>query len=50
MLDAGRPFARLFDTGKKHGNGVPIQQIEWSPAVIEAARKASAGAQMEIVG
>lgn len=50
LLDAGRPFARLFDTGKKHSTGVPVQQIKWSPAVIEAARKASAGAQMEIGG
>lgn len=51
LLDAGRPFARLFDTGKKHSTGVPVQQIKWSPAVIEAARKASGdGMQMEIGG
>jgi prophage antirepressor-like protein len=41
LLDAGRPFARLYDTGKKHNSGVPVQQIKWSPAVIEAARKVS---------
>jgi hypothetical protein len=40
LLDAGREFARLFDTGKKHESGVPIQQVKWSPAVIDAAHKA----------
>lgn len=40
MLAAGREFARLFDTGKKHESGVPIQQVKWSPAVIDAAQKA----------
>lgn len=49
LLDAGRPFARLFDTGKKHNSGVPVQQVKWSPAVIEAARRAGgSGAQLEI--
>lgn len=38
LLDAGRPFARLFDTGKKHDSGVPVQQIKWSSAAIGAAR------------
>lgn len=41
LTDAGRPFARLYDTGKSHNSGVPVQQIKWSPAVIDAARKAS---------
>lgn len=39
LLDAGREFARLFDTGKKHESGVPIQQVKWSPAAIDAAHK-----------
>jgi prophage antirepressor-like protein len=42
LTDAGRRFARLFDTGKKHDSGVPVQQIKWAPAVIAAARQASA--------
>ena len=41
LTDAGRRFARLFDTGKKHDSGVPVQQIKWAPAVIAAARLAS---------
>lgn len=35
VTDAGREFARLYDTGKKHGSGVPIQQIKWSPSVTD---------------
>ena len=34
VTDAGRAFARLYDTGKKHGSGVPITQIKWSTAVL----------------
>jgi len=33
-LDAGQEFARLYDTGKRHGNGTPIQQIKWADAVL----------------
>ena len=34
VTDAGREFARLYDTGKKHGTGVPITQIKWAPSVL----------------
>jgi len=34
VTDAGREFARILDTGKKHGSGVPIQQVKWSPNVL----------------
>ena len=34
VLEAGKDFARIFDTGKRHGSGVPIQQIKWSPNVL----------------
>lgn len=34
VLEAGKDFARIFDTGKSHGSGVPIQQIKWSPTVL----------------
>lgn len=40
--DAGREFARIYDTGKKHGNGIPIQQIKWSAEVIHAIGKDAA--------
>jgi hypothetical protein len=36
VTDAGKDFARIYDTGKKHGSGVPIQQIKWSAEVIPA--------------
>lgn len=32
--DAALSFCRIFDTGKRHGNGTPIQQIKWSRGVI----------------
>ena len=34
VTEAGRGFARILDTGKRHGSGVPIQQIKWSPSVL----------------
>ena len=34
VTDAGKPHARLLDTGKSHGNGVPVVQIKWSPKVL----------------
>lgn len=34
VTDAGREFARIYDTGKKHGSGVPIQQIKWAASVL----------------
>lgn len=33
-LDAGKDFSRLYDTGKKHSDGVPVQQIKWSDTVL----------------
>lgn len=42
VTDAGREFARLYDTGKKHGSGVPVQQIKWSPAVLPLLEKEAA--------
>lgn len=32
--EAGRDFMRLFDTGKKHGSGVPVMQMKWSRNVL----------------
>lgn len=34
VTEAGHAFTRLYDTGKKHGTGVPITQIKWSPNVL----------------
>lgn len=34
VMDPGKEFARILDTGKKHGSGVPIQQIKWSATVL----------------
>lgn len=31
---AAEGFFRRFDTGKRHGSGVPVQQVKWSPHVI----------------
>lgn len=34
VTDAGKEFARIYDTGKRHGIGVPVTQIKWSPNVL----------------
>lgn len=34
VTDAGKEFARIYDTGKRHGSGVPVTQIKWSPNVL----------------
>ncbi|MFU2024669.1 antA/AntB antirepressor family protein [Bordetella avium] len=39
LLDAGREFARIFDTGKRHGSGAPIPQIKWSAAVLPLLKR-----------
>lgn len=38
-LEAGLAFVRIYDTGKKHGSGVPIQQVKWSSAVVPLLKK-----------
>lgn len=35
LTEAGMPFAELLDTGKRHGNGTPVQQIKWYGNVVE---------------
>lgn len=32
--ETGKPFSRLFDTGKKHSNGVPVTQVKWFSSII----------------
>jgi BRO family, N-terminal domain len=34
VTEAGKGFAKIYDTGKKHGSGVPITQIKWSMTVL----------------
>ena len=38
LTPAGHAYARLFDTGKKHNSGVMVQQVKWSPTVLEQLR------------
>lgn len=33
-LEAGQDFSRLYDTGRRHGNGAPVLQIKWSDTVL----------------
>lgn len=40
VMDAGREFAKIYDTGKKHGNGVPIQQVKWNANVLPLLKQA----------
>ena len=37
--EEGKEFARVYDTGKKHGSGVPITQIKWSLNVLNLLNK-----------
>ena len=36
--DDGMKYAVLMDTGKKHSNGTPIQQLKWKESVIEVIK------------
>lgn len=33
-LSAAEGFFRLFDTGKRHGDGTPVQQLKWAEGVL----------------
>lgn len=32
---AGMKHCRIFDTGKRHGDGAPVQQVKWAREVLE---------------
>ncbi len=32
--EAGKDFARIYDTGKRHGSGVPVTQMKWSHTAV----------------
>lgn len=34
--EKGLEFARLMDTGKRHGDGTPVQQLKWRVSVLDA--------------
>lgn len=34
-VDDGSKYAILMDTGKKHGNGTPVQQLKWNRSIID---------------
>lgn len=38
LLDAGKDFARIEDTGKRQNSGTPVQQIKWSATVLPLLR------------
>lgn len=38
---AAEGYCRILDTGKKHMNGTPVQQIKWSERVLDLFRKAA---------
>lgn len=33
--DKAAGYFRLYDTGKRHGSGVPVQQMKWAEAVVK---------------
>ena len=40
MTEQGSEYGRMMDTGKRHGDGSPVQQLKWLSSVIELLRKA----------
>jgi prophage antirepressor-like protein len=39
--DAGKDFSRIFDTGKRHSTGTPVQQVKWAENVLALVQKAA---------
>lgn len=35
--EAGKAHSRVFDTGKRHNSGAPVQQVKWSQKVLALA-------------
>jgi len=38
LLPVADDFCRIYDTGKKHGSGVPVLQVKWSDGVLNLVR------------
>lgn len=34
VSEEGQAFARVYDTGKRHGSGVPVTQVKWAASVL----------------
>lgn len=47
LLPDGKDFAVITDTGKKHSDGKPIQQILWKESVIEMLKRLAERLQAE---
>ena len=39
---AGAPYAKWLDTGKRHGDGVPVRQLKWLSTLLGLLRKEAA--------
>jgi hypothetical protein len=37
--DKGAAFGRLYDTGKAHTDGTPIQQLKWAACLVDSLRQ-----------
>lgn len=48
-LPAAAGLYRVFDTGKAHGDGTPIQQVKWSERVLDRVRQSLSQASMGTV-
>lgn len=35
VTSAGAALSRIYDTGKKHGSGVPVQQVKWTATAVK---------------
>ena len=35
-LDAGKPYAVMLDTGRRHSDGTPIRQLKWDSGILDA--------------
>lgn len=42
LTEKGQAFGELFDTGKKHSDGVPVKQLKWNQSVIQFVKGAIA--------
>ena len=39
VTEDGKPFARFYDTGKRHGDGTPVIQTKWLKSVLDELDK-----------
>ena len=43
LTEAGRQSGgRMLDTGKRHSDGAPVQQLKWPESIAEALREDAA--------